>query len=444
MQEKERAACAAPSLVTGAKLQKYGESAKTLTEKIAEEITLKKQKAQDRHILPLDGLRGEVREIITHFTASTKSCSNFVAASVLTTIGATAGTGLKVVDGSWANFGQLYTMLYGSPSDSKTPAIKPVVAPLDAMESHYLRIYHEELEKYKALAKGKGIDPGPAPLCKQLLVQNATPEAIIDVLDKNRRGLLVVADEAYNFFRQIDKYNNGGDFVGQMTETWSNSSLYVNRKGEDIRKVIREPFLAFLGGIQKGNLKKIFPKYDGTGFIERWSFCLPNEKPAERAEPAPTIYLRWQHLVNEVRDMPPTTLRFDEAAKQYLADYERDIDLEVRRLSSEGAERMASYICKQNYFIRRYAAIVHVLGYNPQPTTITLQEVEYARRLVTFFAEGTKRAYDDLFCAESNEISDAEIVRIINARHHITERQKQSVLADIMEKSQQAISKNLK
>ena len=448
MNEKEKAApeAATHSLdIRSANLRQKTELSNSILGKVAEDLKKNHKRAQDRKILPIDGLREDVQEIIKHFSESTKSCQNFVAASVLTTVGATAGIGLKVSDGGWHNYGQLFTMLYGSPSDSKTPAIKPVIAPLEAMESKYLEEYKEELAKYKELAKDKNADAGTPPVSQQLIMQNATPEAIIETLDKNRRGLFIVADECYNFFRSIDKYNNGGDFVGQMTESWSNSSIYINRKGEEVRKVIREPFLAFLGGIQFGNLLKIFPKYDGTGFIERWSFCLPNQKPAERISPDPSIYRRWQSLLLSIREMPPTTLHFDEDSQQYLKAYEREIDVEVRQLCEEGNERMASYVAKSNYMIRRYAAIVHILGnhYKQQPTTIPLCEVEFSRRLVTFFAEGTKKVYEDLFSGDG-DISDAQIVRILEKRHKITGRQKQSALADIMEKSQQSISKNLR
>lgn len=455
MEEKEKAAvgltAADESNVhirfhsVGTKVEKKSDMANSFVEKVAADIEKHRRKAIDRKILPLEGLREDVRQIIRHFSETSKSCPNFVAASVLTTIGATAGTALRVVDGGWHNFGQLYTILYGLPSDRKSPAIRPVIAPLEAMEVEYNDEYKAALAVYKEAVKCKEIDPGPPPLCQQLLIQGATPEAIIDVLDKNRRGVLVVADECYNFFRSIDKYSSGSDFCGQLTETWSNSSILINRKGEEIRKVIREPFLAFLGGLQPANLSKIFKKYDGTGFIERWCFCLPNETPAERVEPDYLIYLRWQQLLSDVRDMPPTTLMFTREAKEFLTEYERDVEAEVKRLSDEGDERMASYVMKQNYMIRRYAGIVHVLGetYNLQPTTIPLSEVEYARRLVTFFAEGTKKVYEDLFSG-GNELSDAQIVRILEKRHHITERQKQSALADILEKSQQAISKNLR
>ncbi len=443
MIQKERVAEATPISYDSTKVATFQQSHKSLQDKLTEDLLKNHQKAKDRKVLPIDGLRDDVQEIIEHLSLSTKSCRNFVAASVLTTIGATAGTGMKVKDGGWTNYGQLYTMLYGSPSDSKTPAIKPVIAPLEYMESQYLEEYKDELARYKELSKDKNTDAGATPICHQLLVQNTTPEAIIDVLDKNRRGLLIVADEAYNFFRSVDKYNNGGDFTGAMTECWSNSSLFINRKGEEIRKVIREPFLAFLGGIQEGNLRKIFPKYDGTGFIERWSFCLPNQKPSERVPPDPSVYTRWQLLVRNVREMPPTTLYFSNDATDFLTNYEKEIDEEVQRLSDEGNERMGSYVSKANYMVRRYAAIAHLLGHNPQPTTIPLCEVEYARRLVTFFEEGTKKVYEDLFGKEEG-ISDAQIIRILEARHNITQRQKQGALADIMEKTQQAVSKNLK
>lgn len=450
MAEKERATNTAAQTVDDAKVKKNPETNKSFLEKVSADLTKNRQKAMDKKILPIDGLPESVQEIVVHFSESTKSCQNFVAASVLTAIGATAGIGLKVEDGAWHNYGQLYTMLYGSPSDSKTPAIKPVIAPLEAMESSYLSKFMAELAAYKSLSKNKSQDAGAPPFCEQLIMQDTTPEAIIDTLDKNRRGLFVVADEAYNFFKSIDKYSNGGDFVGQMTEIWSNSSIYINRKGEEIRKVIREPFLSFLGGIQSGNLRTIFPKYDGTGFIERWSFCLPNEKPSERVNPDYAIYSRWQSMVKGVRAMQPTVLHFSDDAKLYLSNYEKEVDDEVKRLSEDGNERMANYVAKGNYMIRRYAAIIHILGvqsttHNPQPTTITMKEVSYARRLVTFFREGTNKVYEDLFGLSSGkEISDAEIIRILEVRHHITDRKKQSVLADIMEKTQQAISKNLK
>ena len=444
MTTQEMAAAEATASKSTAKVGIFSESAKSLQKKLAEDLQKNHQKAKDRKILPIDGLREDVQQIITHFSLSTKSCRNFVAASVLTTIGATAGTGLKVSDGGWDNYGQLYTMLYGSPSDSKTPAIKPVIAPLEMMETMYLDEFKSQLARYKQLCKDKNADAGAPPISQQLIMQDATPEAIIDTLDRNRRGLYIIADEAYNFFKQVDKYTNNGDFVGQLTQCWSNSAIYINRKGEEVRKVITEPFISFLGGIQLGNLIKIFPKYDGTGFIERWSFCLPNEKPSERIAPDYTIYNRWKSLIQSIRDMPPTILHFSDEAKQFLEAYEKEIDGEVKRLSDEGDERMASYVMKSNYMIRRYAAIVHVLGttYNVQPTTISLGEVDYARRIVTFFSEGTKKVYDDLFLKK--DISDAEIIRTLEERYNITERKKQSVLADIMMKSQQAISKNLK
>ena len=73
-----------------------------------------------------------------------------------------------------------------------------------------------------------------------------------------------------------------------------------------------------------------------------------------------------------------------------------------------------------------------------------MHKLEYSERICNFFKEGTKKVYDDIFVEDKKEITDAEIIRLIDKRHHITQRQKQSILADIMEKSQQAISKNLK
>mgnify|MGYP007070328633 CR=1 FL=1 len=70
--------------------------------------------------------------------------------------------------------------------------------------------------------------------------------------------------------------------------------------------------------------------------------------------------------------------------------------------------------------------------------------MKFARRIVNFFTEGTKQVYADLFGNETKEVSDAEIMRILEKRHRITERNMQSTLADLMEKSHQAISKALK
>ena len=72
------------------------------------------------------------------------------------------------------------------------------------------------------------------------------------------------------------------------------------------------------------------------------------------------------------------TRTFVPEMKIYTQEVEKEIDEKVRQLCDEGNERMASYVTKSNYMIRRYAGIVHLLGetYNLQPTTIPLEEVE--------------------------------------------------------------------
>ena len=67
-----------------------------------------------KKVFPLDYLAVEVKASFEHLSKTTKSPLNFVSASGFTAVGAAAGKRLEIVDGSYHNYGQLYTCLVGT------------------------------------------------------------------------------------------------------------------------------------------------------------------------------------------------------------------------------------------------------------------------------------------------------------------------------------------
>lgn len=395
----------------------------------------------NKHFFPLDYLAVEVKGVIEHFAKTTKSPVNFVAATCFTAVGAAAGKKLEVVDGSYHNYGQEYTCLVGPPGTSKTPAMEVVLQPIkDADEASYIA-YKNELKEYKKKMKmGDGI-ADEKPILHKIITSDTTFEKLASMMSENNGSMLIHADELTGFLQNLDRYNNGTN-MPKLLEMWTNSNVTIDRKGDE-SLLIPRPFLGILGSTQPVNLSKLFKRYNGSGFFPRWSFVLPDRKPEIRIEPDKLYFSYWEKVIHMILDMEPIELHFADEVKPFLASFDSEREMKTDYYAETNPE-MAETYAKSSYKIRRIAGIVHLLSEdnciaNKVPTNIiTLNEFNYAVRIVDFFEECSLEVLNMMVEKNVDKLTNKQLLYELCKRFHPT---KITELAAILGVSKQYVSR---
>lgn len=396
---------------------------------------------KSKHIFPLDYLAVEVKGVFEHFAKTTKSPVNYVAGACFTAVGAAAGKTLEVVDGSYHNYGQEYTCLVGPPGTSKTPAMEIALQPIkDADEAAYIA-YKNELKEYKKKQKMSDDIAGDKPILHKIITSDTTFEKLALMMSENNGSMLIHADELTGFLQNLDRYNNGTN-MPKLLEMWTNSNVTIDRKGDE-SLLIPRPFLGILGSTQPVNLSKLFKRYNGSGFFPRWSFVLPDKKPEIRIEPDRLYFSYWQKLIRMVLEMETMELHFADEVKPFLASFDSEREMKTEYFAETNPE-MAETYAKSSYKVRRIAGIVHLLSEdnciaNKIPTnTITLNEFNYAVRIVEFFEECSFEVLNLMVEKNVDKLTNKQLLYELCKRFHPT---KITELAALLGVSKQYVSR---
>lgn len=176
----------------------------------------------------------------------------------------------------------LYAALVGNSSMGKTPAIKILMRILNELEKEYDQEYKTALKDYLAeMDEWEKGDKRPIkPKRKELVINNATTEAIIQSLSTNHNGLILFQDELLGWINNMNQYRSGGDEQFWLS-TWSNSMAKNNRVTKET-VLIPNSFVNVIGGIQPELLPNIAAgDKNSSGFWFRILFAFPpnQDKP---------------------------------------------------------------------------------------------------------------------------------------------------------------------
>ncbi|MEM6377625.1 MAG: DUF3987 domain-containing protein [Bacteroidota bacterium] len=216
----------------------------------------------------------------------------------------------------------------------------------------------------------------PEPKGKDLLIGDATVEAINQALVCNPRGLLLIQDEILGWINSMNAYRKGGD-TEYFISTWSGQFVKVNRTGKKTM-YIANPFLSSIGGIQPG---KILALASGgnldNGMIARFLFAWPDDmkKPEEsNAEPKQDNIELYQRILNRIDALPnefeepeqahrmPKVNRIevplDEEAYQTYVEFLNDY---TRQMNKTEDEQIKSVLGKLQQYCLRISLIMEFL-----------------------------------------------------------------------------------
>ncbi|MCB0707445.1 MAG: DUF3987 domain-containing protein [Saprospiraceae bacterium] len=295
----------------------------------------------------------------------------------------------------------LYSAIVGNSSIGKTPAIKLCLGPIFDMEKEYQKEYLEQLEMWKqecyenSISNTRQPDP-PQPKQKEILINDATTEAINLSLTRNPRGLLLYRDELSGWINSLNQYRKGSDTEFWLSN-WSNATSKVSRASKD-PLYIKKPNVDVLGGIQPAVLERNMAG-DGreeNGFLARVLFAYPKEmvKPYEsERSPDISVFDRYKKICFYLRDLPsriepPATPYEDWTVESIYLDLDDDARIAYKafhrdntdQINASNNDTMKSILGKMENYCLRFALILELLNISCEnyqdEINLSLEEVE--------------------------------------------------------------------
>ncbi len=211
----------------------------------------------------------------------------------------------KMQDEAYSEFPHLWGMLIGSPSLMKSPAMQAAMRPLKELEKVANKEYDcqvmerqtaeiaarikrtaLEAEARKAVKKGEPFDyaqlVGPAegdtPPLRRFIVNDASIEALGEVLKDNPTGTLLYQDELAGLLALLEKDGNQS-LRAFLLQAWSGKEGFTFDRIGRGRRHIESCAISLLGSIQPGVIATHVRAANGNsagadGFLQRFSLMV--------------------------------------------------------------------------------------------------------------------------------------------------------------------------
>jgi len=315
-------------------------------------------------------------------------CRNFVSAycecfgcapehyatAMLVVAGAAIGNALHVVERGTRHPAIIWGVITDPPSVGKTPIMNTVVKPLRAIEEEYQEAYTAAKKAYTA-AVAKGED-AQMPVLQELILSDATVEAVLKMLHANQRGGIYMTDEIARIIQGVGRYNKGGGGAEEAfyLEAFVGGWQKISRSKEGAAPmVIKRVFLAMLGTTQPGVIQK-FATGDRAlnGFLARFLFSFPDESSKQQyrtIQPDAVFSQKWEKLVRLIYSLPYVPALFEDSPTPWLVEltaeashkYQDWYNGNVKEINESEDETVKGILGKFDTYVLRFALVLEVL-----------------------------------------------------------------------------------
>ena len=229
------------------------------------------------HIFPQ-----QIQQIITCYCSTLNLNIDYAAVTVLYAFSvALGGHYILTVKRGWTELPTLFVALVGKPGINKSGPISIFTQPLEKLEKHLFKRFLDEYSIFKKGRSGKKENGDLStitdePVRRQLVIKDATQEAMLKALYDNPHGFAGIYDELAAFLKSFNKYKTGGGDEEVMLSLFSGKSISVNRKSSE-PIFIEKPFVSIIGSIQPQVLINLLGnnKID-NGLTHRFLFAFPD------------------------------------------------------------------------------------------------------------------------------------------------------------------------
>lgn len=321
---------------------------------------------------PVHALPEGLQWITTHLHETIGFPLDYTAAAILFAASVAIGTSARITPKrGWTEPAILWLALVGRPGANKTHPLTMMLRPLTVRDRESARRYESDLREYeravKQARKEEGHEAPHEPECDQHLVSDTTPEALMEALKRNPRGVGLHRDELAGWVEDFGRYSKGGD-VEKFLSMWSAQPVRVNRVKSKRPLYVERPFVSVCGTIQPGVLGRLIADGRGAnGFVDRILFAYPEaqEVPTwSEAEPDAQVAEYWQAFIHKLLSIPPPDegadpllFTFTPDAKRLWAKHHARLKGEIDGFNRDGDEARAGHRTKMLSYTLRLAVI---------------------------------------------------------------------------------------
>ncbi|BBZ98229.1 hypothetical protein BRDID11004_08620 [Bradyrhizobium diazoefficiens] len=322
-------------------------------------------------------------------------------------------------DTGWTVRPVLWMGLFGPPGSNKSATLKYAMAPVNEIESDAAKRYAKEKRAHDAkqaqLAKSApatGQADGRAetiapdfeettrePIFRRKLVEDATTEKLVALLDQNPDGLLYFGDELAGLFGGMDAYRAKG---GKDRPIWlkfkDGAAVTVDRMGRDS---IHVPVgaVSVLGGMQPAKIKALSAGLTDDGMLQRLLPVIIKKLPddedpdiAPDGDVADAVHRVARSLVDSGAGKRfRFTIEGDQERRQLESFVKREMALPKASASfAQWLEKLPNEFGRLAlvfHFVEWYARPEAALGIDPEPAELVSGDTaRRARRFLEEFA----------------------------------------------------------
>jgi len=354
-----------------------------------------------------DGLRGFVRDLSERMQCP----PDFAAVAAFVMMGTLIGrkVGLRPMrHNDWTVVCILWGAVVGNSGVMKSPTLSAALSPIKRLQAFAFDEFNQKMTEYaqqaelaklqasvnkaevkKKLTKDKTADvssllksdgSGEAPILKRYATNNASYEALGELLIENPNGLLVEADEIIGLLKQLDSSGQEVARSFYLTAADGDKPYTFDRilRGKGLH--IPALCLSIIGGIQPGVLAEYVKQATSggagaDGLLQRFGLMVypdisPDWKEVDRY-PDKELRDHVNKLAERLDDLYPESigaecdkyggvpfLRFDDAAQAIFSEWRAELEHRLR--SGEEHPAIVSHLSKYRKLIPSLALINHL------------------------------------------------------------------------------------
>jgi len=320
----------------------------------------------DAEFLP-DGIKAWVKDVSERMAVPMDFAGICALAVLAGVTGRRAFVYPKANDKEWKESICLSGAVVAASGKIKTPTWKTFINPVIEKESDWRKVHQVLMKKYETEIENWNEDSGaPEPVkpeCQRLMLNDATPEKMHDVMRTNPTGLFYYRDELSSWVAELDKEGREvqrGLFLAAMN---GNDAYSVDRIGREggFALMCATVFGGFQPELLKAFLNDSVNIDDGT--IPRFPLLVwPDEIELPIIDRLADNYAKTQfrNIVYILAEMPPESisLHFDQEAQKLFDDWFVELNKKIRKSENSG---MCSHLAKYKGALPKIAGLFQLI-----------------------------------------------------------------------------------
>ncbi len=265
----------------------------------------------------------------------------------------------------YSTFVNLWISIIAKSGEKKSPVSKRLMKPVYAFQNQLVKEYNQIYSEWKHNQKDKDEDNEPEPKLASLFTTDPTIEALIELLQDNKNGILLYQDEISNFLLSFNKYRKGSGGDRELYLMLWNGLIPLKKDRVSSKLYVEKPFFSILGGLQPRKTTKIFgdDSYD-DGLISRFLFYKHNDIYIDLThytwrKENENLWTELIHILYTDERLKDLHLKLNETALNDFLTYVNSMG----RLTQYFPEIFAIFARKAPEYVLRISGILHVIEF---------------------------------------------------------------------------------